>query len=83
MVVVAERDAPLSGLICCEGVRVFETFQVAATANFHGDGQFVTVQRLRELAGLGASFGIPGVFLGGFGIDVDEFDDEVAIGAGG
>ena len=83
VVVVAQRDFPFCGLVGREGMRFLVTFQIAAAAHFHGDGEFVAVQRLGVLSGPGAGFGIPVVLLRILGIDVNQLDDEIAVGAGG
>ena len=83
VVAIAQRDFPFCGFVGFQRSGMFETLQVSAAADFHGDGELIAVEGLRVLAGRGAIIGGPGIFLGVFGEDVDEFYDEVAVGAGG
>src|SRR5208337_1384855 len=81
VIVIAERDGPLDGLVGREGLRVLVAGEIPPAANLHSDGELIAVERFRVLAGLGAFFGIPGIFLSVLGEDVDEFDDEIAVGS--
>ena len=83
VIAIAQRNLPFCGFVGFQRSGMFETLQVAAAENFHGDGELVAIEGLRVLARLRAVIGGPGIFLGVFGENVDEFYDEVAVGAGG
>src|SRR5258708_17073264 len=60
---------------------MLEIFQIAATSDFHRDRQLVSVKGLRVLSRIWSGIGIPNIFLCVIRIDVDQFYDEIAVGA--
>ena len=83
VVAIAERDGKERGRVWFERRGVFVAFVEAAAADFHGDGEFIAVEGLSVVAGLGPSVGVPIILDGVVGIDVDQLDDEVTVSARG
>lgn len=44
MVVIAQGNVPLLGAVGFEGLRMLVAVQEATAANFHGDGQFISIE---------------------------------------
>ena len=82
VVTIAQRNAPFDRFVGGQRLGFLVAFEIAAPPNFHGDGKLVAVERLRVLAWLWAIVFFPCVFLRFFGIDIDQFHDEITISAG-
>ena len=81
VIVIAQWNLPFGRFIGRQRVRLFVADEITAATDLHGDGQLVAIQRLRVLTGLGALVRVPGRLLSVVGINVDQFHDEVRIGA--
>ena len=44
VVVIAQGNVPLLGAVGFEGLRMLVAMQEAAAANFHGDGQLISIE---------------------------------------
>src|SRR5258705_972017 len=81
VVVIAQRSLPLDRLVRRKRARLFEALQVTASTYLHCHRQFVSVQRLDVLAGLGTLLGIPIWLLCVLRIYVNQLHNEVGITA--
>src|SRR5450631_986116 len=79
VIVVAQRDAPLSRLVRRKRRRLLVAREIATAAYFHRDRQFVAIQRLGILAGLRSIVRTPRVFLSVLRKYIDEFHHEIAV----
>src|SRR6185436_10392774 len=81
VIVIAQGNLPLGRLVRHERIRMFVTREITATPDLHRNRQLVAVQRARVLTWLWSSLRLPRVRLRVFRINVNQLDDEVAIGA--
>lgn len=82
VIVIAQGNVPVVGMVGFEGLRMLVAMQETTAADFYGDGQFISVERIGVAGGL-VRRNIVGADLTALRVDVDQLDDEVGIGAGG
>ncbi len=79
MVVIAQGNLPLLGLIRSQRRGMLIAVKIAAATYLHCYWQLVSVHGV----GIGGLFGSMALFCPFSGIDIDQLDDEVGVGAGG